>query len=139
GMDSVVEYAKKFGIVDDMPNLLSFALGAKETTPLRLTTAYGEIDNGGKKITPTLIDRVEDRNGKTIWRADKRDCAGCQGLSPDMTPPDIPDTREQVEDPRTAYQMVSILEGVVQRGTAARLKDIGIPLAGKTGTTNESK
>src|SRR5581483_11121667 len=99
------------------------------------------IVNGGKKITPSLIDRVEDRNGKTIWKADQRECTGCQdlGWSPDIQPPDIPDTREQVEDPRTAYQMVSLLEGVVQRGTGHALKELGIPLAGKTGTTSESK
>ncbi len=141
GMPTIVSYAKKFGIADDMPELLSFALGAKETTPLRLTTAYGMIVNGGRRITPSLIDRVQDRNGKTIWRADKRDCNGCTdaGWAPEMLPPDIPDTREQVEDPRTTYQMVSILEGVVQRGTAVKLKDVGVPLAGKTGTTNESK
>ena len=141
GMPTVVEYGKKFGIADDMPELLSFALGAKETSPLRLATAYGMIVNGGKRITPSLIDRVSDRDGKTIWRADKRDCTGCVGASwtPALVPPDIPDTREQVEDPRTAYQMVSIMQGVVQRGTAARLNKLGIPLAGKTGTTNESR
>lgn len=141
GMDSVIAYAKKFGIVDDMPPYLSFALGAKETTPLRLVTAYGMIVNGGKKITPTLIDRVQDRDGKTIWRADNRDCTGCQsaGWTPQLLPPDIPDTREQIEDPRTAYQMVHILEGVVQRGTGRSLRDIDFPLAGKTGTTNDSK
>ncbi|MBV8549501.1 MAG: penicillin-binding protein 1A [Alphaproteobacteria bacterium] len=141
GMPTVVEYAKKFGIADEMPELLSFALGAKEATPLRMATAYGMIVNGGRKITPSLIDRVQDRDGKTIWRADHRDCNDCQVLawSPEMTPPDVPDTREQVEDPRTAYQMVSIMQGVVQRGTAAKLRDTGIPLAGKTGTTNESK
>ena len=141
GMASVVEYAKKFGIVDDMPELLSFALGAKETTPLRIATAYGMIVNGGKKISPSLIDRVQDREGKTIWRADTRDCTGCfsAGWTSQLTPPEIPDTREQIEDPRTTYQMVSILQGVVQRGTAARLHDIDFPLAGKTGTTNESR
>jgi penicillin-binding protein 1A len=141
GMPIIVEYAKKFGIVDDMPELLSFSLGAKETTPLRLVTAYGMVVNGGKKITPSLIDRVQDRDGKTIWRADTRDCKDCQseGWTTQMTPPDIPDTREQIEDPRTTYQMVNILQGVVQRGTAARLHDIDFPLAGKTGTTNDSK
>ena len=141
GMPIVVDYAKKFGVVDDMPQLLSFSLGAKETTPLRMATAYGMIVNGGKKITPSFIDRVQDREGKTIWRADKRDCTNCQnaGWLPDMLPPDIPDTREQVEDPRTTYQMVSIMQGVVQRGTAARMRNIGFPLAGKTGTTNDSK
>jgi len=141
GMPIVVEYAKKFGIVDDMPELLSFALGAKETTPLRMVTAYGMIVNGGKKITPSLIDRVQDREGKTIWRADNRDCTACQsaGWTAQLTPPDIPDTRMQIEDPRTTYQMVNILQGVVQRGTAKSLHDIDFPLAGKTGTTNDSK
>jgi penicillin-binding protein 1A len=141
GMPIVIDYAKKFGIVDDMPNLLSFALGAKETTPLRMATAYGMIVNGGKKITPSLIDRVQDSNGKTIWRADNRDCKDCQnvGWFPQSAAPDIPDTREQIEDPRTTYQMVNILTGVVQRGTAHSLHDIDYPLAGKTGTTNDSK
>ena len=141
GMPTIVEYAKKFGIVDEMPEFLSFCLGAKETSPLRLATAYGMIVNGGRKITPSFIDRVEDRNGKTIWRADKRECTDCQNLGwlPDMLPPDIPDLREQVQDTRTAYQMVSILEGVTQRGTAAKLHDIGFPVAGKTGTTNDAK
>jgi penicillin-binding protein 1A len=141
GMPIVIDYAKKFGIVDDMPNYLAYSLGTKETTPLRMATAYGMIVNGGKKITPSLIDRVQDRDGKTIWRADSRDCTGCQsaGWTPQLTPPDLPDTREQVEDPRTAYQMVNILTGVVQRGTASRLHDIDYPLAGKTGTTNDSK
>jgi len=143
GMPIVAEYAKKFGIADDMPNLLSFALGAKETTPLRLTAAYGMIVNGGKRIVPSFIDRVQDRNGKTIWRTDQRECSGCQtfatGWSPDIQPPDIPDTRAQIEDPRTAYQMVNILTGVVKRGTAARLHDIDFPLAGKTGTTTDAK
>ncbi|HUY67785.1 MAG TPA: penicillin-binding protein 1A, partial [Alphaproteobacteria bacterium] len=141
GMPIIVQYAEKFGVVDSMPDLLSYSLGAKETTPLRLTAAYGMIDNGGKRIVPSLIDRVQDRNGKTIWRTDQRDCTGCQTgpWQAGMVPPDIPDTREQIEDPRTTYQMVSILEGVVQRGTAHRLGALGIPLAGKTGTTNDSK
>jgi len=141
GMPTVVEYAKKFGVVDDMPELLSFALGAKETTPMRMAAAYGMIVNGGKWIVPSLIDRVQDRNGKTIWRTDQRDCTGCQtmGWSSEIQPPDVADTRAQIEDPRTAYQMVSILEGVVQRGTGRALKALGIPLAGKTGTTTDSK
>ncbi len=141
GMATVVEYAKKFGIADEMPELLSFSLGAKETTPLRMATAYGMMINGGKKITPSLIDRVQDRDGKTIWRADARACNNCQsvGWTAELMPPDIPDMREQIQDPRTAYQMVNILQGVVQRGTAARLRDIDFPLAGKTGTTNDSK
>jgi penicillin-binding protein 1A len=141
GMPAVVDYAKKFGIADSMPELLSFSLGAKETTVMRLTAAYGMIVNGGKKITPSLIDRVQDRDGRTIWRQDQRPCTGCQqaGYVASMAAPEIPDAREQIEDPRTAYQMVSILEGVVQRGTAARLKALNMPLAGKTGTTNDNK
>ncbi len=141
GMGIVSAYAKKFGIADDMPELLSFALGAKETTPLRLVTAYGMIVNGGKKIAPSIIDRVQDRNGKTIWRTDSRACENCQsaGWTAQLTPPDIPDARAQIQDPRTAYQMVNILQGVVQRGTAASLRSIDFPLAGKTGTTNDSK
>ncbi len=141
GMDAVVEEAKKFGIVDDMPNLLSFSLGAKETTPLRLATAYGMIVNGGKKISPSIIDRVQNREGQTIWRADARPCEGCLAgyWSQGMATPDIPDVREQIQDPRTAYQMTSMLEGVVLRGTGARLKALGFPVAGKTGTTNESR
>ncbi len=141
GMEAVVEEAKKFGIVDDMPTLLSFSLGAKETTPLRLAAAYGMIVNGGKKIAPSIVDRVQDRDGKTIWRVDNRPCEECSGGSwfLGMPTPEIPDVREQIQDPRTAYQMVSMLEGVVQRGTGARLKALGFPLAGKTGTTNESR
>ena len=135
GMPTIVEYA------DDMPEFLSFCLGAKETSPLRMAAAYGMIVNGGKKIAPTFIDRVQDRDGKTIWRADQRECKNCQssGWLPKMMPPDVPDTREQIEDPRTTYQMVSIMTGVVQRGTAARLHDLPFPLAGKTGTTNDAK
>lgn len=141
GMPSVVEYAKKFGIVDDMPELLSFSLGAKETTPLRLTAAYGMIVNGGRKIVPSFIDRVQNREGKTVWRVDSRNCEGCSdaGWTQAMLPPDIPDTRVEIEDPRVAYQMVSMLQGVVQRGTAAKLRDLPVALAGKTGTTNDSK
>jgi penicillin-binding protein 1A len=141
GMDAVVEEAMKFGVVDEMPNLLSFSLGAKETTPLRIASAYGMIVNGGKKITPTIIDRVQDRNGRTIWRVDNRPCEGCQASNWVMgaETPAVPDTREQIEDSRIAYQMTSMMEGVVQRGTAKKLLSLGFPLAGKTGTTNDSR
>lgn len=141
GMESVVDISKKFGIVDEMPNLLSFSLGAKETTPLRLAAAYGMIVNGGKKITPSIVDRVQDRDGKTIWRMDTRPCEECvmQNWVPGAQTPEIPDVREQIQDPRTAYQMTSMLEGVALRGTGARLKALGFPVAGKTGTTNESR
>jgi penicillin-binding protein 1A len=140
GMEPVVETAKRFGIVDDMPPQLSMALGAAETTLLRLTTAYAMLVNGGKRITPTLVDKVQDRTGRTIFRHDKRPCEGCNVAAwSGQEMPVIPDTREQVADPASAYQIVSMLEGVVKRGTARRISEIGKPLAGKTGTTNDSR
>ncbi len=140
GMEKVVEYAKKLGVVDTLMPTLAMALGAGETTPIRMTTAYSMIVNGGKRITPTFIDRIQDRNGETIYKHDGRPCRGCRAATWNAQPvPQIPDNRDQVIDPRTAYQMVSIMEGVVQRGTATIVKAVGKPLAGKTGTTNDSK
>lgn len=141
GMEVIADYAKRFGIDDDMPPLLAHSLGAGETTPLKLTAAYGVLVNGGKKITPTFIDRIQDRYGKTIFRHDDRECYACGSLIrwKSQETPDLPDEREQIADPRTASQMVSIMEGVVQRGTGVRLRELNRPLAGKTGTTNESK
>ncbi|WP_372398285.1 penicillin-binding protein 1A [Azospirillum sp. HJ39] len=140
GMDKVKALAEKFGIVDNLQPYLPMSLGAGETTVLRLSTAYAMLDNGGKRVVPTFIDRVQDRNGKTIFRHDNRACENCTAVAwkDGMAVPAVPDTREQVNDPRTTYQIVSILEGVVQRGTAAALKSLGKPLAGKTGTTNDS-
>jgi penicillin-binding protein 1A len=141
GMETIAEYAKRFGIMDDMQPRLSYALGAGETTPMKMAAAYAVLVNGGKKIDPSIIDRIQDRSGKTIFQHDNRPCKGCGELIrwEGQGVPDVPDNREQIVDPRTAYQMVSILEGVAQRGTAAKLKALGRPLAGKTGTTNESK
>jgi penicillin-binding protein 1A len=140
GMQKVAEYAKKLGVVDNLMPTLAMALGAGETTPIRMTTAYSMIVNGGKRITPTFIDRIQDRNGETIYKHDARACQGCRVATWNAQPvPQIPDTREQVIDPRTAYQMVSIMEGVVQRGTATVVRAVGKPMAGKTGTTNDSK
>jgi penicillin-binding protein 1A len=140
GMEKVVEYAKKLGVVDNLMPTLAMALGAGETTPLRMATAYSMIVNGGKRITPTFIDRIQDRNGETIFKHDARPCQGCRVATWNaQTMPLIPDDREQVLDPGTAYQMVHIMEGVVQRGTAIVVKAVGKPLAGKTGTTNDSK
>jgi penicillin-binding protein 1A len=141
GMETVIEYAQRFGIAEEMKPYLSYALGAGETTLMKLTTAYGMLVNGGKKITPTMIDRIQDRYGKTTFSYDQRPCPNCGDLIrwDGQSVPQVADTRPQIADPRTAYQMVSILEGVVERGTATRLSKIGIPLAGKTGTTNESK
>ncbi len=141
GMETIVDYSTRFGIADEMKQFLSYSLGAGETTLLRLTAAYGMIVNGGKKIEPTFIDRIQDRNGATIFSYDKRPCANCGDMIrwDGQKTPNVPDTREQIADEKTAYQMVSMLEGVVQRGTARKLKELNIPLAGKTGTTNKSK
>lgn len=141
GMDTVVDYATRFGIADEMKPFLSYALGAGETTVLRLASAYGMLVNGGKQITPTFIDRIQDRYGKTIFSYDKRPCMNCGDLIrwDGQYAPQIPDTRNHIADEKTVYQIVSILEGVVQRGTARKIKELGRPLAGKTGTTNESK
>ena len=139
GIDKVIAYAKRFGVVDNMPPILSMALGAGETTLMRLTSAYAIFVNGGKRIHPTLIDRIQDRHGRTIYRHDSRECSGCRVAAWNGgPPPQLPDTREQVLDPRTAYQIVSLLEGVVQRGTGIRIRAVGKPLAGKTGTSNDS-
>jgi penicillin-binding protein 1A len=141
GMTKVARYAERFGVVDKLPHELAMALGAGETTPLRMAAAYAEIVNGGKQIVPTLIDRIQDRNGKTIYRHDDRVCEGCAAtFYTDQDMPEIADKREQLVDPMTAYQMVHILEGVVERGTARyALAGIGRPMAGKTGTSNDSK
>ena len=119
---------------------LANSLGAYETTLIRMVTGYSEFVNGGKKITASLIDRIQDRNGRTIWRHDARDCEGCNDAAwHDQQEPLLADTREQVIDPRTAYQIVSILEGVVQRGTGRSVQAVGKPLAGKTGTSSDSQ
>jgi penicillin-binding protein 1A len=139
GMDRVVDYARRFGIVDDMAPNLSMALGAGETTLLRMTTAYAELVNGGKRVYPSVIDRVQDRTGRTVFRHDNRPCPDCSVSEWRVQEePEIPDPREQVIDPATAYQLVSILQGAVERGTGVRIREVGRPLAGKTGTTNDS-
>jgi penicillin-binding protein 1A len=126
--------------MDHMPREYSMLVGADETTLLRLTTAYAMLVNGGKRITPTLIDRIQDRNGRTIYRADDRACEGCNGVEwTGQAPPPLPDTREQIADPRSVYQVVSMLQGVVEHGTGRIVASVGKPLAGKTGTTNDSK
>ena len=139
GIDKVATYAERFGVFDRMPRMLSMALGAGETTLLRLTAAYGMLANGGKRIEPALIDRVQDRTGRTIFRHADQPCPACEG--PDASPeqvPELADEREQLADPASVYQMVSIMQGVVERGTGTAAKIDGVPLAGKTGTTNDS-
>ena len=141
GMPMIARYAQTFGITDSMPPYLSAALGAIETTPLKLTTAYAMLASGGKKITPSFIDRIQDKEGKTLWRNDNRECTGCVNVAwtPPMAVPALADPRETIADARTTYQIVSMLEGVVARGTATALRDLGKPIAGKTGTTNDSR
>jgi penicillin-binding protein 1A len=143
GMPLIAEYAKRFGVYDDLPTYLSFALGAGETTVMRMVSAYSMFANGGKRIKPTLIDRIQDRYGHTVFRHDERECRGCQADKWRNQPePSMVDRREQVLDPMTAYQITSMMEGVVQRGTAAPAgftRDVGKPIAGKTGTTNDEK
>ncbi len=139
GMEKVVEYARRFGIIDNMEPVLSMSLGAGETTLMRITTGYAMLVNGGKRISPTLIDRVQDRHGRTIYRHDLRECEVCRVEAwQDQTPPALPDEREQVADSASVYQIVGMLQGVVQRGTGRRIASLGMPLAGKTGTTNDN-
>jgi penicillin-binding protein 1A len=140
GMPLIAEYARRFGVYDNLPPFLSFALGAGETTVLRMVTAYSMIDNGGRKVTATLIDRIQDRYGHTIYKNDQRECRGCDAAKWQNQPePVLVDHREQVLDPMSAYQITSMMEGVVQFGTATVLRDVGKPVAGKTGTTNDEK
>lgn len=144
GIDRCLEMGKRLEIYENPPRNFSIVLGTSETTLLKLSNAYGMIVNGGKRIQPALIERIDDRHGNIIYRRDARKCNDCQveigeTMPPVMLPPVLPDEREQVIDPRIAYQITSILEGVVQRGTGASAKSIGKIVGGKTGTTNESR
>ncbi|WP_457645764.1 penicillin-binding protein 1A [Profundibacter sp.] len=140
GMDVVAEYGEKFGIYDRMDRFLANALGSQETTLMRIVTGYAMIANGGERIEPTLVDRVQDRYGNTIYRHDKRECVDCRvaSLEPGVAPK-IVSNRQRVIDAITAYQIRSMMQGVVQRGTAAGKIHLNVPVAGKTGTTNQSK
>jgi penicillin-binding protein 1A len=140
GMRPIIDYAGRLGVIDRLRPELAMALGAGETTLLRLTTAYAMLVNGGKRITPTVIDRVQGEDGQTVYRHDQRACPDCRAESwQGQAVPELPDAREQVADPQHAYQIVSMLEGVVQRGTGRRVQAVGKPVAGKTGTTNDSQ
>lgn len=141
GMTKIADLAERLGIYDRMPNQLAYALGAGETTLLKMTTAYSIIANGGKKIVPTLIDRIQDRYGRTIFRHDKRECQACENVqySDQLQEPELLDNRDQVMNPYTAYQITSMMEGVVQRGTGKKMLVVGKPIAGKTGTSNDEK
>ena len=141
GMVKIADLAQRLGIYDKLPMQLAMALGAGETTLLKMVTAYSMIDNGGKKIEATLIDRIQDRYGRTIFRHDNRDCPTCKAATytEGLPEPELLDDREQVMSPYTAYQITSMMEGVVQRGTGKKLLAVGKPVAGKTGTSNEEK
>ena len=137
GMTKISDLAVRMGVVKKMDKVLAMALGAGETTPFKLTAAYATFVNGGRRVEPHLIELVQDRNGETIFRADKRDCPRCDaGFNGDESPR-IPPGGEQVMDPITAYQVTSMLQGVVQRGTATSALVLNRPVGGKTGTTNE--
>ena len=140
GMEKFCALVERLGIYDHLPPMPAMSLGAGVTSLLKITTGYSMLANGGKKIVPTLIDRVQDRYGRTIFRHDKRECTGCNAQSwTDQPEPEFIDQREEVINPYTSYQITSMLEGVVQRGTGQALKVVGKPVAGKTGTSNEEK
>ena len=139
GFDQISKITKNFGIYDAIPELLSVSLGAAETTLIQLTNAYCTFVNGGKKVIPIFIDRIQDRRGKTIFNADKRKCIGCKEISYlEDEIPIIQDNRKQIISSETAYQITSMLEGVIKRGTGRKLKNLNLTLAGKTGTTNKN-
>ena len=141
GITKIADLAQRLGIYDKMPNQLSMALGAGETTLLKMTTAYSIIANGGRKVEATLIDRIQDRRGATIYHHDNRECTGCKlaKYDPNVPEPELIDNREQVMNPYTAYQITSMMEGVVERGTGKKMQVLGKPVAGKTGTTNDER
>ena len=139
GFDQISKITQDFGIYNDVPELLSVSLGSAETTLAQLVNAYCTFVNGGKKVTPIFIDRIQNRRGKTIFNADKRECSSCAEISYlENEIPKIKDNRKQIISSDTAYQITSMMEGVVRRGTGRKLRDLNIILAGKTGTTNKN-
>jgi len=140
GMDTVARYAERFGVYDDMQPFLANSLGSQETTLYRMVAAYAMFANGGERVEPTLIDRIQDRFGNTVYRHDQRLCPDCQLASLDAgMGPRIVSTRERVMNAITAYQLTSMMEGVVERGTASATVNLPVPAAGKTGTTNDAR
>ena len=140
GMNVVADYAERFGVYDDMGSYLANSLGSDETTLYRMVAAYAMFANGGERVEPTLVDRVQDRYGRTVYRHDQRDCLDCD--NPALRAgraPQIVSNRSRIMDPVTAYQLTSMMRGVVERGTAAAHVDLPVPVAGKTGTTNEAR
>jgi penicillin-binding protein 1A len=139
GMERVSDVAGRFGVIENMPRFLALSLGAGETTVLRQASAYASFVNGGRRVEPTLIDSVQDQRGRVIWRSSNRDCPNCDA-GPESGPPRFTDNRRQIADPIAAFQITSILQGAVQRGTGARAgAGLNRPVAGKTGTTDDYK
>ncbi len=141
GLDKILDYSEKLEIYEDIPELLSVSLGSAETTLLNLTSAYATFVNGGNKIYPTMINRIQDRRGKTIYSPSFAKCNGCDRFSENIPTKNFPKINynyEQIMSEQTAYQITSILEGVVKRGTGKKLRELNVPLAGKTGTTNNN-
>ncbi len=140
GIKKFTGLTERLGIYQRLSPVLATSLGSGETTLLKMTTAYSVLANGGKKVTATMIDRIQDRYGRTVWRHDKRECIGCNAAEwEDQAEPEFIDSREEIMNPYTAYQITSMLEGVVERGTGSKLQEVGKPIAGKTGTTNDER
>ncbi len=140
GLDIVADYAERFGVYQNMDAYLANALGSEETTLYNMVAAYAMFANGGERVEPTLVDRVQDRYGNTVYRHDRRACVDCDDANlPPGQPPRVISTRERVMNAVTAYQLTSMMKGVVDRGTAAGAIDLPVPVAGKTGTTNDAR
>ncbi|MBN9564763.1 MAG: penicillin-binding protein, partial [Alphaproteobacteria bacterium] len=138
GIKKVAEVVERLGVIDNMPHQFAMVLGAGETTVKKMATAYATFINGGKKVSMTMIDRIQNRHGQTLFRQDQRGCHSCQNQNWENTDmPVLSDEREQIVNPVNAYQTLSILEGVVKRGTGRKLAKFNRPLAGKTGSTND--
>ena len=139
GLKKIIDFSKKLGIYENPNELLSISLGSAETTLLKLTSAYSSFINGGKLVKPILIDRIQDSEGETILNNETRKCFKCEKISYlSNNYPTIKDEFEQIFSPETAYQITSMLEGAVQRGTGKGLRDLNLDIAGKTGTTNKN-
>ena len=139
GLEEILNLSKKLNIYDEIPELLSVSLGAAETTLINLTSSYAPFVNGGKKINPKLISRIQDRRGETIFQQKNRKCIDCDKfVNEEIKLPKIENNSERVISEETAYQMTSILQGAVERGTAKKLRSLNVPIAGKTGTTNDN-
>ena len=140
GIDTVARYAERFGVYDRMNPVLSASLGSNETTLFKMVAAYAMFANGGERVEPTLVDRVQDRYGNTVYRHDQRTCVDCDDPNlPRGEAPWVQSNRDRVMNEITAYQLTSMLTGVVDRGTASRTVNFNVPIAGKTGTTNDAK